>query len=170
GIIVFILGNLLLRESFDPSATKKIDWAGMIALSIGMFTLTLALIQSNEKGWLSVYILSMFVIATFSVAAFVVIERKSKNPMLPMQMMRIKPFMAGTVTLFVLGIGIMGGLFLLSLFFIDIMGMSELSGGLMISVMALAAMLFAPFCGSLSDKIGSRLFGAPPSEIPALNR
>lgn len=159
GIIVFILGNLLLRESFDPSATKKIDWAGMITLSISMFTLTLALIQSNEKGWLSVYILSMLLVAMVSLIVFVVIERKSKNPMIPMQMMRIKPFMAGTATLFVLGIGIMGGLFLLSLFLIDIMGMSELSGGLIISVIALAAMLFAPFCGSLSDKIGSRWFG-----------
>lgn len=159
GITVFILGNLLLKESFDSSVTKKIDWPGMGTLSTGMFALTLALIQSNDKGWFSIYILSMFALAVASLAAFVVIEMKSEDPMLPMQMMKIKPFMAGSVTLFVLGMGIMGGLFLLSLFFINIMGMSELSGGLMISVIALSAMLFAPFCGSLSDKIGSRWFG-----------
>lgn len=169
GITVFILGNLYLKESFDPLATKKIDWPGMLTISISMFTLTLALIQSNDKGWLSLYILSLFAIATVSFAIFVVIEMKSKAPMLSMQMMRIKPFLAGSITLFTLGVGIMGGLFLLSLFLIDIMGMSELNGGLIISVIALSAMVFAPFSGSLSDKIGSRWFGVIGMSILALS-
>ncbi len=110
GIVVLILGTFLLKESFDPSATKKIDWIGMATLSVSMFTLTLAIIQANEKGWLSAYILSMFAISAVSFAAFIFIETRSKDPMIPMQMMKIKHFMADSVTLFILGIGIMGGI------------------------------------------------------------
>jgi hypothetical protein len=40
---------MLVKESFDPTASKKIDWFGMIFLSIAMFTVTLGLIQANDK-------------------------------------------------------------------------------------------------------------------------
>ncbi len=159
GIAVLLAGIFLLKESFDPSASKRIDWGGIVSLSVSMFTLTLGLIQSNDKGWTSPYILSMFAVAIIGFVAFLIIEKKSKDPMIPAGIMRIKPFMAGSIALFFLGIGLMGGLFLLSLFFIDIMGMSELNGGLMISVIALAAMASAPFAGALSDRFGSRWFG-----------
>lgn len=159
GISVLLAGIFLLKESFDPSATKKIDWAGIATLSASMFALTLGLIQSNDKGWTSPYILSLFAVAVISFIAFVAVEKKSKEPMIPSGIMRIKPFMAGSVALFFLGIGLMGGLFLLSLFFIDIMGMSELGGGLMISIISLAAMACAPFAGAFSDRFGSRWFG-----------
>lgn len=159
GIAVFISGIFLLKESFDPTTTKKIDWAGIATLSISMLTLTLGLTQSNDKGWTSPYILSMFLVAIITFVAFVIIEKKSREPMIPAKIMRIRPFMAGSIALFFLGIGLMGGLFLLSLFFIDIMGMSELNGGLMVSVIALAAMACAPFAGALSDRFGSRWFG-----------
>lgn len=158
GIICFILTALLIRESYDPTASKRIDWGGILTLSISSFTLTLALIQATDKGWGSTYILTLFGIALVSFAAFLIVESKVKEPMLPLWIMRIGPFAAGSFTLFMLGVGMMSGTFLLSFFLIQIMGMSELQAGLTITAMPLTAMVTSAISGPLSDKLGSRWF------------
>lgn len=56
GLVCVILISFLIKESYDPTASKKIDWFGILFLSVAMFTITLALIQANDKGWGSVYI------------------------------------------------------------------------------------------------------------------
>lgn len=56
GIVVVAAAIFLIQESYDASAGRKIDWAGIASLSVGMFTLTLGLIQGNDEGWGSMYI------------------------------------------------------------------------------------------------------------------
>ena len=159
GIAVFIFSIFTLRESFDPTATRKIDWLGMTTLSVSMFTLTLSLIQANDKGWGSAYILSLFTVSAIGLVLFIRTEIKTSDPMLPMSLMKIWPFSAGSITLFILGIALMGATFLLAFFLVRIMGMSEMQAGLTITTMPLTSMLFSSASGFLSDKFGSRWFG-----------
>lgn len=51
GSICILLTMKFIQESYDPTATKSIDFAGMIVISIALFSLTFALIKANEKGW-----------------------------------------------------------------------------------------------------------------------
>lgn len=159
GVLCLILSAFLIKESFDPTATKKMDVAGMITLSVSMFSLVLALIQANDKGWDSTYILSLFAVALVGFIVFFIIESKEKEPMLPLELLKIRPFAAGAMTLFMLGIGMMSALFLLAFFLTQMKGLTELQAGLIITASPLTSMVCSSITGPLSDKLGSRWFG-----------
>ncbi|MFD2132951.1 MFS transporter [Pseudogracilibacillus auburnensis] len=48
GILVICLTIPLIKESFDPSADRKIDWLGILTLLVAMFCLTYGLINAND--------------------------------------------------------------------------------------------------------------------------
>ena len=76
-----------LRESRDPNATR-IDWAGLATFSTALFLLVLALLRGNQEGWGSDLILGLFGGAAALLGAFIAIERRVSEPMLPLRLFR----------------------------------------------------------------------------------
>lgn len=96
--------------------------------------------------------------ALVAFVAFVWVELKSAEPMLPLWMLKIWPFTAGSAALLMVGVGLMCGAFLMAFFLTQVLGYSELKAGITISSMSLTSMVFSAFSGPLSDKIGNRWF------------
>ncbi len=160
GCICILLTMKFIKESYDPTASKSIDLGGIITISIAMFCLTFALMKATEKGWTSSFILSFFAISAVALILFIIIELKVKEPMLPLSLFKSLPFTNGSITLFLLGLGMMSGTYLLSFFLIQVKGLNQLSAGLIISTMSLTSMLFSILATLLTKKIGSRLTSA----------
>jgi EmrB/QacA subfamily drug resistance transporter len=158
GIISVILTIKYIKESYDSSADKRIDFLGILTLSIGVFSLTLALIEANDKGWTSTFIVSLLIVAVIGFILFIVTELKVKSPMLPLSLFRIAPFTCGAIALFLLGLGMMAGAFFLAFFLTQVKGLSELSAGLIISTMALASIVSSSISGPLTQKLGGKWF------------
>src|SRR5437764_3343505 len=83
GLAALAATYLRLRESRDPNATR-IDWLGLITLSGGLFMLVLALLRGNDEGWGSPLIVGLLSAAAASLVAFVAVERRVAEPMLPL--------------------------------------------------------------------------------------
>jgi EmrB/QacA subfamily drug resistance transporter len=160
GCICILLTMKFIKESYDPTASKSIDFGGIITISIAMFCLTFALMKANEKGWTSSFILSLFAVFAIALILFVIIELKVKEPMVPLSLFKSLPFTNGSITLFLLGLGMMSGTYLLSFFLIQVKGLNQLSAGLIISTMSLTSMIFSILATILTKKIGSRLTSA----------
>ncbi|MBW9173455.1 MFS transporter [Clostridium estertheticum] len=160
GCICIILTMKFIKESYDPTASKNIDFGGIITISTAMFCLTLALIKANEKGWTSSFILSLFAVSVIVLILFVIIELKVKEPLLPLSLFKSVQFTNGSISLFLLGLGMMSGTYLLSFFLIQVKGLNQLSAGLIISTMSLSSMLFSILAAILTKKLGSRLISA----------
>lgn len=160
GCICILLTMKFIKESYDPTASKSIDFGGIITLSIAMFCLTFALMKANEKGWTSSFILSFFAVSVIALILFVIIELKVKEPMVPLSLFKSVAFTNGSITLFLLGLGMMSGTYLLSFFLIQVKGLNQLSAGLIISTMSLTSMCFSILATILTKKIGSRLTSA----------
>jgi EmrB/QacA subfamily drug resistance transporter len=158
GILGVLCFSLFVKESYDPSASKEIDWLGMILLSSGMFFLTLALMQSNDKGWTSAYILTLFTIALVSIVLFIIAEKKSKVPMLPLYFFKNIYFSANMISMFVMGMTMMCGVFFMAFFLTKVKEFSQLHAGLTITALPIASIIFSALSGGLSDKLGTRLF------------
>lgn len=158
GLICLLLSVRLLRESVDPSAGRGIDWLGMGLLTGAMFSLNYALIQANEWGWRSPGLLGLFTAAAVLAAGFVLVERRLKNPMLPIWLFRIGTFNWACLSLLLIGAGVMAPSFLMSYFLTGLMGKSVLHAGLIISAMPLASMVVSASVGALTNRFGSRLF------------
>lgn len=160
GCICIVLTMKFIKESYDPTASKSIDFGGIITISIAMFCLTFALMKANEKGWTSSFILSFFVVSAIALILFVIIELKVKAPMVPLSLFKSMPFTNGSISLFLLGLGMMSGTYLLSFFLIQVKGLNQLSAGLIISTMSLTSMIFSILATILTKKLGSRLTSA----------
>ncbi len=160
GIICLILTFRFIKESYDPTATKSIDFFGIITISIAMFSLTLALMKGNENGWNSSFILSLFAASSIFFILFVITELKVKEPMVPLSLFKSIQFSCGAISLFLIGLGMMCGSYLLSFFLIQVKGLNQLSAGLIISTMSLSSMIFSVIATFLSKKINGRFTSA----------
>jgi EmrB/QacA subfamily drug resistance transporter len=158
GVFAVIMVSMLIKESFDPTASKKIDWLGIVLLTISMFTVTLALIQSNDKGWGSPYILTLFITSLICGAAFITTETRVQAPMLPMSLFSNFNFSISVLSIAMLGAALMCGVFLTSFFLTTVLGYSQLKAGLVITVYPAVSVLFSAISGISSDRLGCRWF------------
>lgn len=159
GVLTIVLTMLLIKESRDPYATKKLDIGGMLTLSISILALLYAFMKVNDKGWTSSFILGLFAVFAVGFSLFLIIQAKSKSAMIPLSLFKNGGFTAGTIGLFLLGIGMMSSLFLLAFFLTNVIGDSQLKAGLIIMSMAIASMLVSGVAAALSDKYGTRWLG-----------
>jgi EmrB/QacA subfamily drug resistance transporter len=118
-----------LRESRDPNASR-IDWAGLVTFSSSLFLLVLGLLRGNDEGWGSTLIVSLLGASAALMLAFLAIETRVKEPMLPLGLFR-KPAFTG-VQLAAAGISTsMFALFLYLTFYLQgFLGDSPLEAGL----------------------------------------
>jgi MFS family permease len=91
GLGALAVTYLRLRESRDPDATR-VDWAGVATFSAALFLLVLALVRGNDEGWGSTLIVSLFAGAAALLGAFATIERRVREPMLPLGLFRLPSF------------------------------------------------------------------------------
>ena len=156
GVICILLTLKFISESYDTTANKRIDLGGILTITLAMFTLTFALIKGNDKGWSSPLIISFFIISLISIILFIIIELKSKNPMLPLSIFKIVPFSCGAITLFLLGLGMMSGSFFLSFFLTQVKELNQLNAGLIISSMSISSMFFSMLSAVLVKKVNPK--------------
>ncbi|QBD75732.1 DHA2 family efflux MFS transporter permease subunit [Ktedonosporobacter rubrisoli] len=139
----------LPQRGFDPGAQV----AGIIALGL----LTLASIQGNAWGWNSLPILGA--LAGFIVAAllFLLIERSSTNPILPLHFFASPTFSAATTIGLLLNFAFYAQLFLVSIFFQQIWGYSALITGLALLPEGGVIAISSALSGKVTARTGPRL-------------
>jgi EmrB/QacA subfamily drug resistance transporter len=156
GAAAIAISYARVRESRDPNATR-VDWAGLATFSIALFLLVLALIRGNEEGWGSSLIVGLFAGAAVLLAAFVTIERRVAEPMLPLGLFK-RPAFTG-VQLAAFGIsGSMFALFLyMTLYLQNFLGHTPTEAGLRYLPLTVAVFLVAPIAGALLSKVQARV-------------
>jgi len=156
GIAAVAATFLRLRESRDPNATR-VDWAGVATFSTALFLLVLALVRGNDEGWGSTLIVSLFAGAGVLMAAFFAIERRVKEPMLPLALFKQRSFTGVQIAAFAVS-GSMFALFLyLTLYLQNYLGHSPLEAGLRYLPITLASFIVAPIAGALLSRVPARV-------------
>src|SRR4249919_1736232 len=144
-----------LAESRDPNATR-IDWGGLLTFSSALFVLVLALVRGNDEGWGSTLIVSLFAAAAVLMAAFVAIERRVEQPMLPLGFFRRRAFTGVQLAAFAVS-GSMFALFLyLTLYLQSFLGYSPIEAGLRYLPITVASFIVAPLSGMALAKVQAR--------------
>jgi EmrB/QacA subfamily drug resistance transporter len=144
-----------LAESRDPNATR-IDWGGLLTFSSALFLLVLGLVRGNDAGWGSPTIISLLVGAGVLLAAFVVIEQRVREPMLPLSLFRRRAFTGVQLAAFAVS-GSMFALFLyLTLYLQSFLGYSPIEAGLRYLPITIASFIVAPLAGMALAKVQAR--------------
>jgi EmrB/QacA subfamily drug resistance transporter len=156
GAAALVVTYARLRESRDPNATR-IDWAGVTAFSGSLFLLVLALVRGNDEGWTSALILSLLAGSAALMAAFVRIEFRVREPMLPLGLFRRHAFTGVQIAAF----GVSSSLFALflytTLYLQNYLGLTPFETGLRYLPITVVTFLASPIAGVLLSRVPARV-------------
>jgi EmrB/QacA subfamily drug resistance transporter len=156
GIAALAVTYLKLRESRDPNATR-VDWAGTATFSTALFLLVLALVRGNDEGWGSTLIVSLFAGAVALLVAFVAIERRVAEPMLPLGLFKRRAFTGVQLAAFAISGSIFALFLYLTLYLQSYLGLSPFEAGLRYLPITVVSFLAAPVAGLLLSRVQARL-------------
>ncbi|MFE1954084.1 MFS transporter [Streptomyces sp. NPDC059524] len=156
GAILLLMGLRTLQESRNPHA-PAIDVPGTALSVLGVGVLTYALIEGGARGWTSPLILAGFAAAAVLLAAFIAVEARRSNPMLPLRLFRQRLFTVSNTAMVVVGFALMGSSFFFSQFFVHVQGSSILRAGLQTLPVSLAMVVVSPYAGRLAARYGFRI-------------
>jgi EmrB/QacA subfamily drug resistance transporter len=156
GLGAIAITQLKLRETRDPNATR-IDWPGVATFSGALFLLVLALVRGNDEGWGSTLIVTLFAGSAVLIAAFLAIERRVAEPMLPLGLFRLPSFTGVQLAAFAVS-GSLFALFLyMTLYLQNYLGYSPFQAGLRYLPITIASFIAAPIAGALLSRVQARL-------------
>jgi EmrB/QacA subfamily drug resistance transporter len=151
GLLLTWLTLRRLPESRDPTP-RRLDIAGMASFAAACFLATYALIRGNEDGWTSLPILSVFTIAGLLAIAFVAVERRAADPMLPLGLFRIPAFTGTALVAFSQSIALYPLLLFLAIYFQEALSLSATETGLRVLPLTLVLFAVAPISGKLTGR------------------
>ncbi|WP_143653661.1 MFS transporter [Streptosporangium subroseum] len=156
GVVSLVLSAFLLRESRGPR--PQLDLVGLVLAALALLALTWAPVRAPSVGWGSGEVIGALVAGVVLMAGFLVWERRTPYPMLPLAYFKRRAFSTANAVVFFQQISLIGSLFMITQLFQTGLGYDPLGAGLRILVWTAMPMLVAPIAGALSDRIGNKPF------------
>jgi EmrB/QacA subfamily drug resistance transporter len=156
GLAALALTYLKLRESRDPNATR-VDWPGVATFSAALFLLVLALLRGNADGWGSTPIVSLFAGAAALLGAFVAVERRVAEPMLPLGLFKRRTFTGVQLAAFAVSSSLFALFLYLTLYLQSYLGHSPFEAGVRYLPITVTSFFLAPIAGVLLARVQARL-------------
>jgi len=156
GIAVFIASLRLVPESRDERAHKSFDLAGAVTVTAGLIILVYAIVKTQEKGWGSLHTLGVGGIALALLAAFVIIERRSVEPLVRLSIFRVRTVRAANVVMFFVAAGLFAMFYFNTLYMQRVLDYSALEAGLAFLPFTAGIIIGAGLSQRLVPKLGAR--------------
>ncbi|HEY3962574.1 MAG TPA: MFS transporter [Gaiellaceae bacterium] len=155
GIGAVVLASRQLRESSDPDESR-LDPVGLVTLTSGLFCLILALIEGNDHGWTSTFILSLLVAAVVLLTLFFASQAVDRTTMIDLSLFRRPAFVGAQTTAFAISSSMFAMFLYLTLYLQDILGLSPLQTGLRFLPLSVISFFAAPLAGRLIGPVPIR--------------
>jgi EmrB/QacA subfamily drug resistance transporter len=156
GIVLIPLAMARLEESWGPNG--RLDLPGLALGSGGLFGLVFGLVRAQTLGWGATEVVASLVAGAVLVLAFVLYERRTTDPMLPMSFFADRGFAVTNVVSLSMYFGMFGSIFFLTQYMQDVLRNTPLEAGVKLLTWTGASMVVSPLAGIFSEKFGSRAF------------
>jgi MFS family permease len=155
-VIVLALVPFLLRESRADLFHRHFDAAGAVSITSGLMLLVYAMTRAAQHGWVTAETVGLLVGAVGLIAAFIVIEVRSKAPLLPMRIFRLRTLTASNVSGLLLAGAVFSQFFLLTLYMQQVLHYSALKTGVAYIALTVSIVAFSGVAQALATRIGVR--------------
>jgi EmrB/QacA subfamily drug resistance transporter len=156
GLVALLILSFKVKESRDEDADKTIDISGAITIALGLALLTFGFLRIPEVGFHSPHIYISLPLGLLLLFVFIYIEKKSKHPMMPLQLFSNATFTGVNLLTFFLYAGLGAGMLFLSLNLVQVQGYSQLKSGLTFLPFTILMITIARYAGGIADKYGPR--------------
>jgi EmrB/QacA subfamily drug resistance transporter len=155
-LVVLVPTPAALPESRNESVARSLDLAGALTITVGLGSLIYAISEVPENGWMSTATLGFGALGTSFMASFVVAERRSSAPLVPLGVLKKRAVVVPNAAIFLQSMVGIAWLYVLTLYIQEVLGHSALMAGLLFIPMTLASVLTAPVAGQLATRVGVR--------------
>jgi EmrB/QacA subfamily drug resistance transporter len=156
GVLLFAVSPWLLRESRAALNHRYFDAAGAASITGGLMLLVYALTRATHDGWGTASTIGLLAGSAALIAAFVVIELRSRAPLLPMRLFRLRTLAASNATQLLVAAALFSQFFLLTLYMQQVLHYSALQTGVAYVTMTLAIIIVANVAQALVTRVGIR--------------
>lgn len=164
----FIAATLVIVSAAMPQRARgalhdPVDWLGAVLSFLGLAGPTLALIRQPQSGWGAPDVLIPLLAGVVFLALFLLRERRTPYPMLPLSLFRGRNFSAANIETLAMYGGLSILFFFLVLFLQQVAGYTALQAGFATLPVTIVMFLLSKRAGALADRFGPRIFmGAGP--------
>jgi len=156
GAVVLALTPWLLRESKAELDHRNFDAAGAVSITGGLMLLVYAMTRATQHGWGTPETIGLLLGAAALVAAFVVIELRSKAPLLPLGIFRLRTLAGANASGLLLSGTLFSQFFLLTLYMQQVLHYSALKTGVAYVALTLTVIGFSGVAQALTTRVGVR--------------
>jgi len=146
----------VIPNSKNPTA-KRSDPVGAVLSIVGLGLLLWGIIEAPTQTWTSARIVGAFIAAPIILVLFVLWERRSDHPMLPMRFFRNRRYSAAIASLGLVLFALLGMFFLMTQYFQFVLGFDPLKTGLAIGPIALVLLVVAPLSVLIVRRLGTKI-------------
>ncbi len=158
GILAIVVTSLKFPKMLSDKS-KRIDFPGMVTLASTLVPALLVMTWGGSTyAWDSVEIIGLTVLSIISLVAFVLIERRAADPILPLHLFKEPIFTLGSMGLLIFSIGLFGVIAFLPLFLQAVIGMSATSSGETLIPLMVGVMITMLASGFLLKRTGYKIW------------
>jgi EmrB/QacA subfamily drug resistance transporter len=156
GVVLVAVTPLLLGESRADLGHRYFDFAGAATVTGGLMLLVYAMTRATEVGWGTGETIGLLAASAALVALFIVIELRSRAPLLPMRIFRLRTLRGANVTAFLLGTSVFSQFFLGTLYMQQVLDYSAIETGVAYLPLTLTIIVLAAVAQNVVTRIGVR--------------
>jgi EmrB/QacA subfamily drug resistance transporter len=156
GALVFALTVPIVPESRADLGHRRFDAAGAITVTGGLALLVYAISKAPDVGWGSARTILLLIASFIILGVFLLIELRTRAPLMPFRIFRIRSVFAANVVGFLLGAVIFANFLVLTLYVQQVLGWSALKTGVTFLATAGTTVIWAGVAQALTTRFGPR--------------
>jgi EmrB/QacA subfamily drug resistance transporter len=155
-----VWGGVILHELVKPDSVRGYDIPGVVTFVIGLTGLVLGVSRGGISGWNDPVVIVSLIVAAILLPLFILIERRSRAPMLDLSIFENRLFATATAAAFINGLSRFALLFVFVFYFQGAQGDDAVTAGIKLTPMAVGMLVASPLAGRWADRHGSRMLSA----------
>jgi EmrB/QacA subfamily drug resistance transporter len=157
GLAAAVLTPRYVAEGRAAGGTRKFDLPGALSVTLGLVAIVYAIVRTEVNGWGSAETIVVLGVGVALIALFLAIEgRFAARPLMPLRIFRSRALSGANGVVFLLGAGMFGMWFFVSLYLQQVLGYSPLKAGLAFLPMTIAIIVGSTVSSRLTARRGAK--------------
>jgi EmrB/QacA subfamily drug resistance transporter len=153
-VVAILAAPRVLPEGKDPTEVKGFDLPGALSVTAGLGLLVFAMVKASQEGWGTTGTIARLAIAVALLVAFVVIELRTKHPLLPFSIFRLRTLRGANLAGILTGMSLFSMFLFISYYLQFVLGYSAIKTGIAYLPLAVSIIITAGVASQLVTRIG----------------